>query len=288
MKVAVLGSINMDIVYQVQTPPLKGQTVFGQTYDVLPGGKGANQGVSLRALGVDVAFLGAIGPDGFGEMALTAFTDKDVATTSIIHSEKPTGIAIIELSQSDNSIVVIPGANMAITKQDIDAFYQQHPDLDGVVAQLETNLDSVQYFLQTAHNNNIPTILNPAPAQAISEDWMTFVDILIPNEHEAQMIFHHSSLDELVMRYPNRMIITLGDQGAMYHNGQQVVTVPAQPVTVVDTTGAGDSFVAGFASVYLTTKTIHEAVLKGIETASITCEHLGAQGAYQTIKEKNQ
>jgi ribokinase len=287
MKIGVLGSINMDIVYQVQTPPLKGQTVFGSTYDVLPGGKGANQGVILQALGQDVAFLGAIGPDGFGQMALQAFVDKDVPTSSIIQTPEPTGIAVIELSQQDNSIVVIPGANEAIAIADVDTFYDQHEDLEGVVAQLETHVTSVKHFLQTAHQKKIPTILNPAPAQAIGPDWMSFVDIMIPNEHEARVIFGDLELTDLVAMYPNRMIITLGDEGAMYHDGTKVVNVPAQVVNVVDTTGAGDSFVAGFASVYLSTHQIHEAVLKGIDIASITCEHLGAQGAYTTIKEKN-
>lgn len=288
MKIGVLGSINMDIVYQVQTAPMKGETVFGSTYDVLPGGKGANQAVMMSALGFDVSFLGAVGPDGFGQMALNALVDKGIAPTNVVHANEPTGIAVIELTQSDNSIVVIPGANLSIQPTHVDVFYQTHPVLDGVVAQLETNVDTVEYFLKQAHQQRILTILNPAPAQPITPEWMNFVDILIPNEHEAAVIFGNVELTTLVSRYPLRMIITLGDQGAMYHDGQQVVMVPAQQVRVVDTTGAGDSFVAGFAKEYLQTKNFHAAIQYGIAIASMTCEHLGAQGAFHTVKEKYQ
>lgn len=288
MKIGVLGSINMDIVYQVQTAPLRGETVFGSTYDVLPGGKGANQAVMMSALGLDVSFLGAIGPDGFGQMALAAFVNKGITPSDVVHATKPTGIAVIELTQNDNSIVVIPGANLSLSTANVDEFLQTHQALDGVVAQLETNLDTVEYFLKQAHQKKIPTILNPAPAQPITPKWMEFVDILIPNEHEAAVIFGNMELTTLVALYPKRMIVTLGDQGAMYHDGHQVVRVSAQHVTVVDTTGAGDSFVAGFVKEYLQSKQFHTAVEHGIAVASITCEHLGAQGAFYTVKEKYQ
>lgn len=284
IKIGVLGSINMDVVYQVETAPLRGQTVLGSTYDVLPGGKGANQAVIMSALGSDVSFLGAVGPDGFGQMALAALDDKGISQTDLIHATEPTGIAVIELTQNDNSIVVISGANLSIRKEHVDKFFQANPTLDGVVTQLENNLDSTEYFLQQAHQRNILTILNPAPAQQITSRWMEFVDILIPNEHEARLIFGNMDLDALVSLYPNRMIITLGDQGAMYHDGHQVVEVPAQRITLVDTTGAGDSFVAGFTKEYLQSKNLHAAIQQGIAIASITCEHLGAQGAFHTVK----
>ena len=288
MKIGVLGSINMDIVYQVQTAPSKGETVLGTTYDVLPGGKGANQAVMMSALGTDVSFLGAVGPDGFGEMALAAFETKGIASSNIVRAQEPTGIAISELTQKDNSIVVIPGANQSIRRSDIDAFFATHKKLEGVVAQCETNMDGVEYFFKTAHRLNIKTIMNPAPAQPITPTWMDFVDIMIPNEHEAALIFGNTKLESLVATYPHRMIITLGDQGAMYHDGTAVVRVPAQQVNVVDTTGAGDSFVAGFVHAYLQSNDFHRAVQHGIAIASITCEHLGAQGAFHTVKKKFQ
>lgn len=286
MKIGVLGSINMDIVYQVENAPLKGQTVFGTTYDVLPGGKGANQAVIMSAQGLDVSFLGAVGPDGFGQMALAALDVKGISQENLIHAKEPTGIALVELTQNDNSIVVISGANLSIQKDHVDNFFQMHPLLDGVVTQLENNLDSTEYFLKQAHYRNIPTILNPAPAQQINPEWMEFVDILIPNQHEATMIFGDIDPVALVTLYPKRMIITLGEQGAMYHDGHQVVRVPAKQINLVDTTGAGDSFVAGFTKEYLQSQNLHSAIQHGIAIASITCEHLGAQGAFQTVKEK--
>ncbi len=283
MKIGVLGSINSDIVYQINTPPNQGETVFGDTYDILPGGKGANQAVIAHSLGNEVAFLGSLGTDSFGQFSLQSFQSKGISIDNIAISSSPSGIAIIQLTQLDNSIVVIPGANQSITLDHINRFFEQHHDLSGVVTQHENNLDAVELFLRRARNESIPTILNPAPANALSPDWQGFVDILIPNEHEARLIFKTTSLSKIVSLHPNRVVITLGDQGAMFHDGTREILVPAKKINVVDTTGAGDSFVAGFSSSYFKDRNIITAIKQGIEVASITCQYLGAQGAYDYL-----
>ena len=283
MKIGVLGSINSDIVYQIKTPPKQGETVFGDTYDILPGGKGANQAVIAHCLGDEVAFLGSLGTDSFGQFSLQSFQSKGISIDNIAISSSPSGIAIIQLTQLDNSIVVIPGANQSITLDHINRYFEQHHDLSGVVTQHENNLDAVELFLRRARNESIPTILNPAPANALSPDWQDFVDILIPNEHEARLIFKTTSLSKIVSLHPNRVVITLGDQGAMFHDGSREILVPAKKINVVDTTGAGDSFVAGFSSSYFKDRNIITAIKQGIEVASITCQYLGAQGAYDYI-----
>ena len=283
MKIGVLGSINSDIVYQIKTPPKQGETVFGDTYDILPGGKGANQAVIAHSLGDEVAFLGSLGTDSFGQFSLKSFQSKGISIDNIAISSSPSGIAIIQLTQLDNSIVVIPGANQSITLDHINRFFEQHHDLSGVVTQHENNLDAVELFLRRARNESIPTILNPAPANALSPDWQDFVDILIPNEHEARLIFKTTSLSKIVSLHPNRVVITLGDQGAMFHDGSREILVPAKKINVVDTTGAGDSFVAGFSSSYFKDRDIITAIKQGIEVASITCQYLGAQGAYDYL-----
>lgn len=283
MKIGVLGSINSDIVYQIKTPPKQGETVFGDTYDILPGGKGANQAVIAHSLGDEVAFLGSLGTDSFGQFSLQSFQSKGISIDNIAISSSPSGIAIIQLTQLDNSIVVIPGSNQSITLDHINRYFEQHHDLSGVVTQHENNLDAVELFLRRARNESIPTILNPAPANALSPDWQDFVDILIPNEHEARLIFKTTSLSKIVSLHPNRVVITLGDQGAMFHDGSREILVPAKKINVVDTTGAGDSFVAGFSSSYFNDRNIITAIKQGIEVASITCQYLGAQGAYDYI-----
>ncbi len=283
MKIGVLGSINSDIVYQIKTPPKQGETVFGDTYDILPGGKGANQAVIAHSLGDEVAFLGSLGTDSFGQFSLQSFQSKGISIDNIAISSSPSGIAIIQLTQLDNSIVVIPGANQSITLDHINRYFEQHHDLSGVVTQHENNLDAVELFLRRARNESIPTILNPAPANALSPDWQDFVDILIPNEHEARLIFKTTSLSKIVSLHPNRVVITLGDQGAMFHDGSREILVPAKKINVVDTTGAGDSFVAGFSSSYFKDRNIITAIKQGIEVASITCQYLGAQGAYDYL-----
>jgi ribokinase len=288
MKIGVLGSINIDIVYHVDKIPAQGETLFGQSYAVLPGGKGANQAVMMEALGADVRMMGAVGNDEFSHVARQALSDKGLSTDSIQTTQAGTGIAIIQLANNDNSIVVIPGANQQIKRTDVDVFFDQHPQLDGVVTQCETNIDVVEYFLQQAHRRSIRTVLNPAPAQPIPVSWMEFVDVIIPNEHEAQIIFGAQPLESLVAQYPNRMVITLGSQGAMYHDGQAIQYCPAVPITVVDTTGAGDSFVAGFSVKYFAHSTIADAVDYAMNIAATTCRYLGAQGAYTILKEKQQ
>lgn len=283
MKIGVLGSINTDIVYQIKNPPKQGETVFGDTYDIFPGGKGANQAVIAHSLGDEIAFLGSLGTDSFGQFSLQSFQAKDIPTDNIAISSTASGIAIIQLTQLDNSIVVIPGANQSITLEQINRYFDQHHDLSGVVTQHENNLDAVELFLRRARKESIPTILNPAPANALSADWQDFVDILIPNEHEARLIFKTTSLSKIVSLHPNRVVITLGDQGAMFHDGTREILVPAKKINVVDTTGAGDSFVAGFSSSYFKDRNIITAIKQGIEVASITCQYLGAQGAYNYL-----
>lgn len=285
MNIAVVGSINTDLVYEVEETPSKGETVFGNEYQLLNGGKGANQCVILSALERDVKFLGAVGSDVFGKKSLEHLQsiglDKNVLT-----KDANTGLAVIQLSHNDNSITVIKGANDLISRDDVDQFFESNPSIDLLVSQLEICFDTIQYMIQKAKTMGIRIILNPAPAQVIEEDLIAFVDYLIPNEIEARIIFDTDDLEGIVKRYKGKVLITLGEQGVMYFDDGDVIVEPSLQFKVVDTTGAGDSFIAGFTSGIANSLSIRESIQKGIKIASITCQHLGAQSSYALIKDK--
>jgi ribokinase len=285
MKIAVIGSINTDILYHVDREPNKGETLFGSSYIIKNGGKGANQAIALSALESNVLFFGAVGNDPFAEKAIKNLKEKSIETY-ILKKQTPSGLAIIRLSNNDNNIIVFKGANDEITNHDIDQFLNDNTDIDIIVAQAEINLDAIIHLIEEAKNRNIKIIFNPAPAVSLPHDIIDKVDYLIPNEVEAETIFGTSDYNAIVTKYPKRVIITMGSRGVLYHDGNVPILIPSLPINVVDTTGAGDSFIAGFASAIVRGKPLEEAVKKGIKVASITCTVLGAQTSHNLIREE--
>ncbi len=285
MKIAVVGSINTDLVYTIDKAPSKGETLFGNDFKILNGGKGANQAVILSALEDDVLFLGALGNDVFGKQYLEHLISLGL-NGNVTTKESNSGLAVIQLADNDNSIVVIKGANDLISKKDIDLFFDINPSIEILVAQLEININTSEYMFKKAKKLGIKIILNPAPAIDLDESIIENVEYLIPNETEAETIFKSNDLESIVKKYKGKVIITLGENGVMYYKDKVVKVEPSNKITVVDTTGAGDSFVAGFTSGIANNLDIQNAIKKGIAIASITCEHLGAQTSYAVLKEK--
>jgi len=286
MKIGVVGSINIDMMYTLEQFLKKGETLFGDNFQVLMGGKGANQAVMLSALNDNVVFLGAVGNDDFAERALHHLESKNVKVDFISKKEKNTGLAIIQIVHGDNSIAVIPGANTLIKKEEIDRFLSKNHDLELVVSQLEINIDAVNYLIDQCHAKRIPIILNPAPAQPLSDEIIEKVDFLIPNETETEYLFHTDDFEGLVKRYAGKLLITMGSRGVMYFDGNVPIIVPSEKLNVVDTTGAGDSFVAGFATGIGNHLNMRNAVELGIKVASMTCMCMGAQGAYERVRKE--
>lgn len=284
MKLGVVGSINIDMVYKLSQFLKQGETRFGSDFQVLMGGKGANQAVMMSALNDHVVFLGAVGQDSFGEDALKHLKQKNIDVSYISKKKENTGLAIIQLVDGDNSIAVIPGANIQIQKEEVDRFLDENSDLGLVVTQLETNLDSVAYLIEQCKLRNIPLILNPAPAAKLADGIIDQVAYLIPNETETELLFGSTDYESLVNRYQGKLLITMGSQGVMYYDGQKATVAPSQKLEVVDTTGAGDSFVAGFATGIANKRSMKEAVELGIKVASLTCMNMGAQGAYDQVR----
>ena len=244
--VLVIGSINMDLVVSADRFPGPGETVLGQSFCTFPGGKGANQAVAASRLGAHVAMIGCVGDDAFGR-ELIAILQKEGVDTRYVQTVAgtPTGVATITLSQSENSIVVVPGANHALTPDclaDAEAAFQA---ADVVLCQLEIPLPVVEAAAQMAKAAGKPFLLNPAPASVLSDSLLGLVSLLTPNEHELSLVFGDSSgnRQRLLLEHPSRILMTHGAEGAWFADGPDALRQqPAFRVAAVDTTGAGDTF----------------------------------------------
>lgn len=276
MMITVVGSINMDLVVGTERFPKQGETVLGNLYTTVPGGKGANQAVAAARLGDQVHMVGAVGSDAFGTQLLSGLETEQIDTQGVKKTDGASGIANILLSEGDNRIIVVPGANHELTISDIDAQKKVIEKSSMVILQLELPIPVVEYTLQLAKELGVPAILNPAPAGGFTEA-MKQADFLTPNETEAEELFGTNWELELE-RYPNRMVVTLGKNGARYFDGDKHVTVEGFPTQAVDTTGAGDTFNGALAVALVEGNEFKEAVRFANAAASLSVEKFGAQG----------
>lgn len=284
MRIAVIGSINVDLMYKIEKKIDDGETMFAKQYDILDGGKGANQAVMLSALSDNTVFLGAIGNDSFSMNSIKNLEDKNLDINDIVIKDGNTGLAIIEVFNNNNTIVVFPGVNMMLSKEDVDKFLEKYQDIEVMVLQLEIKMDVVEHIVNSCYSKNIMIILNPAPATSLSSEVIEKIDYLIPNETETIHIFGNDNYEELVKKYKGKLIITLGEEGVMFYNGKTSERIEAKKIVVSDTTGAGDSFVAGFAKSISKKIPLKESIENGIYIASLACLCFGAQTAYEVVK----
>ena len=215
MKIAVIGSINVDLMYKIDKKIKNGETIIAKEYQILDGGKGANQAVILSALTNNVVFLGAVGNDSFSDNSIKNIKNKNLDSNDIVIIEGNTGLAIIEVYNNDNSIVVFPGVNMSLSTNDVDKFLDKYTDLEVMVLQLEISMDIVEYIVDQCVLKNIKVILNPAPAASLSKEVIDKVDFIIPNETETIEIFGSNNFEDLVNSYKGKLVITLGDKGVL-------------------------------------------------------------------------
>ncbi len=283
MMITVVGSINMDLVVGTERFPKQGETVLGNLYTTVPGGKGANQAVAAARLGDQVHIVGAVGSDAFGTQLLSGLETEQIDTRGVKKTDGASGIANILLSEGDNRIIVVPGANHELTKSDIDAQKKVIEKSSMVILQLELPIPVVEYTLQLAKQLGVPAILNPAPAGGFTEA-MKQADFLTPNETEAEELFGTNWELELE-RYPNRMVVTLGKNGARYFDGDKHITVEGFPTQAVDTTGAGDTFNGALAVALAEGSEFKEAVRFANAAASLSVEKFGAQGGMPNHEE---
>lgn len=254
-KIVVVGSFNADLVSYMKRMPRPGETVPGERFATGAGGKGSNQAVAAARLGADVTFIGRVGNDVFAELAYEIWDAEGVKREFVKRdSDVATGVApILVDSSGENMIVVVLGANRRIQQSDIDAARERIADADMLVVQLEVNLDIVPYALQTAKAYGVATILNPAPAAAISAETIQLADYLTPNEIELETLSSGdvddvaSAARALLTRDDQTAVVTLGAEGARIVTPEDSLTVPTYAVDAVDTTGAGDTFNAALA-----------------------------------------
>jgi ribokinase len=282
--ITVIGSINMDIAIKTDIFPKQGETVLGNLFTTIPGGKGANQAVAAARLGSQVQMIGAVGKDSFGQELYTNLKNENIQVDSIVKTDSYTGIANILLHDQDNRIIVVPGANFDVTKDVVDANLESIKKSKLVMMQLEIPVETIEYVLDVCQRLEIPVLLNPAPAANFKREWIDKVTFLTPNETECEVMFG-ANYETVLKHYPNKIIVTLGGDGAAYHNGSQIVRIAGFKTTAIDTTGAGDTFNGAFAHAYTTGSSIDAAVYFANIGASISVEKFGAQGGMPSLNE---
>ncbi|AZJ18877.1 ribokinase [Bacillus wiedmannii] len=283
--IAVVGSISMDLVAVSKKRPKAGETVIGEAFHTIPGGKGANQAVAAARLGANVAMVGAVGNDNYGTVVRNNLENERVFIDYVVPvTDTATGIAHIVLAEEDNSIVVVQGANALVNESVVDRSKDLLIKADMVVLQLEIPLETVKYVLAICEEHNIPVMLNPAPAQVLSEDILEKATYITPNEHECRIVLDDftSPIEGLLAKYPNKLLITEGSKGVRFHNGTEIVHVPSIAVDVVDTTGAGDTFNGALAVALSEGETLQKAIRFANIAGGLSVTKLGAQGGMPT------
>ncbi|HWL11689.1 MAG TPA: ribokinase [Ureibacillus sp.] len=280
--ITVIGSINMDIAIQTEIFPKQGETVLGNLFTTIPGGKGANQAVAAARLGSQVQMVGAVGEDAFGNELYFNLKNENVHVGGIAKTNNSTGIANILLHENDNRIIVVPGANFDVDQQMIDANMELIKQSSLVMLQLEIPAETIDYILDVCEKLAIPVLLNPAPAANYKPEWIDKVTYLTPNETECEVIFG-TDYETVLKQYPNKIIVTIGGDGAAYNDGTDLVKVPGFKTKAVDTTGAGDTFNGAFAHAITAGQSMQEAVRFANIAASLSVEKFGAQGGMPQI-----
>jgi ribokinase len=285
-KITVVGSINMDLVTNTSQIPKVGETVLGNSFHTIPGGKGANQAVAAARLGADVTMIGCVGADSFGSTLLEHLKYEGIDTNRIeIFKTKSTGIASITLSDSDNSIIVVPGANSLVTSEIIEKNEDIIASSSLLLLQLEIPLESVIRAAELAKKHNVKVILNPAPIQKLPKVLLDIVDYLIPNEYEYELLFaSFNGTEQELAKLKEKCIVTKGSKGVAIYN-REVIEIPCFKVEAVDTTGAGDSFNGALAVALCEGFDLLDACKFANAVGAISVTKLGAQSGMPTRNE---
>jgi len=283
-KVLVVGSINMDLVVETAHFPAPGETLLGRRFSTFAGGKGANQAVAARRLGAQVTMLGCVGDDAFGRQLLDQLKAEGIDTRHVrVAREIGTGVAAITVSQAENSIIVVPGANHALTADDLYAAEAAFVAADVVLCQLEIPLATVEAAAELAQRHGKAFILNPAPAVVLPASLLERVTLLTPNEHELALLFACTDDDwhQQLRAHPQRIVMTKGADGAWFADGNgQLQHQSAFRVKAVDTTGAGDTFNGALAAFWGDDLAALARLACGASALSVT--RAGAQGGMPT------
>ena len=290
--IVVIGSMNMDLVVETNYVPKKGETVLGNQFHQIPGGKGANQAMAAGKLGANVNFIGACGDDNFGETLISNLKNGGVNTKNIHRVKKNTGIASITVEKNgDNRIIVVPGANHSLSSKIIN----QHSDIikkaSVLLLQLEIPINTVEKAIELGNKFNTTIILDPAPAQKLNPEIYKKIDYLLPNEGELENLLDDKNLsldkkiNKLIELGVNNLVLTKGKEGVKVYNKKNANTYPSLKVDAVDTTAAGDAF-AGALAYGLQKKWNEDKIYKfANKVAAISVTKIGAQSSLPTMAE---
>lgn len=290
----VLGSINMDMVAKVPYMPVNGETLTADAFYVNPGGKGANQAVAIAKLGGAVKMIGKLGRDANGAALKNNLITMGVDAKSVTECDVNSGVAMIIVENGDNRIILDKGANHAVTEADVDEGLKNAEAGDTLIMQLEIPLSVVEYAAKSAKAKGMTVLLNPAPAVKLSAELLSNVDIIAPNESEIEILTGVKPTGdvELALGVKNlyrlgvkRVIVTLGSRGSAIAEGQTITYIPPRKVDVVDTTGAGDTFVGAVALRLETGDTLEQAARFATVASSITITREGAAKSIPTLEE---
>ncbi|MBD1423081.1 ribokinase [Sphingobacterium chuzhouense] len=295
-RIIVIGSSNIDMVIRTDCFPKPGETILGGDFFMNQGGKGANQAVAAARLGGDVLFVSSVGNDIFGKMTLQSLQQEGVDVEYIrIDSGSPSGIAIITVDRNgENNIVVAPGANSTLSPTDIQRVEHLIEEGSFMLMQLEIPIQTVEYVVSKTINRGAKVILNPAPAQDLSQLLLSQIYLLTPNEEEASLLSGISVHDvssareaarNLTERGVQNVIITMGAKGALALYEGEYIYMEAQKVTALDTTAAGDVFNGALFVALNGGKSIREALKFAGQASAIAVTRLGAQSSSPYLDE---
>lgn len=280
--ITVVGSLNADYVVSVDRRPELGETISSNSLDILYGGKGGNQAISASKIGGEVSFIGSVGNDLNGRSYLKELKEYgiNIKNVSVINNI-PTGVSLITIENSDNSIIYSEGANGELSEEDIERSKKLIEESDIVVVQFEINHNVIEKVLEIANQKNVPVILNPAPYKPFPIKWLEKVTYITPNEQEFEAITNSDSYN----KYIDKFIVTLGKTGVAFHENNERKLIKAPEVEVKDTTGAGDTF-NGVLAYYLSTGSpLESACEKAVYAASLSTTKLGTHLGIPTEEE---
>lgn len=293
--VVVVGSANIDLTTFTDQFPRPGETIFGRGFQLGFGGKGANQAVAAALCGADVSMVARVGDDLFGPATIDNFRSKGIGASYVsITKGQSSGVAPIFVdSAGQNRILVVKGANDALSPADIDEASDLLVSADCIVLQLEIPIETVYYTLRFARDSGVPSILNPAPGQKLDLPQAVLADYLIPNETEAEAItgMPVTNVEEaracarrLLDEGFRRVVITLGANGALAADREGEEHIPTYPVEPIDTTGAGDAFIGSFACFLAGGCTAREAMARANVYAALSTGSAGTQMSFPAKK----
>lgn len=296
-KITVFGSFVVDLMARTPHLPVPGETVKGSMFKMGPGGKGFNQGVAAHKAGAEVSMITKLGKDSFAEVALDTMKELNMDTSKVfITEDSDTGIALIIVDEvtSENEIAVVLGACNTIRDEEVDSIADIVKESGYLLTQLETNMSATNRVIDIAHKNGVKVVLNPAPIQPISDDILGKVDLITPNEVEAEIITGISidgeenakkAADWFFAKGVKNVLFTLGSRGVYIASREKQSMIPAYKVNAIDTTGAGDAFNGGLVAALAEGKDLWEAARFANALAALAVQRLGTTPAMPTREE---